>query len=415
MSAFIATLAIGSVHGMLIAAVRLAARRLCARPRSAVPPAEWPPVRIFLPFEGGSAELEAALDDLAGQDYPDFDLCLAHLATDAAAGNLAQTWRRKQEARQGPAIHVASSDAARSCGQKNQNLLAALALPAPAKRVLVFTDADYRRPPDWLRQLVEPVATGRAPVASGYYHAEAGPGWRSALRPVTALLLFLTRQFTALRQPWGGATAIPRRLFDELGIAELWSTNVVDDVALAERLRQAGLAVEGINAPALRAPVRPAEFPWGAWFTRQLAYLRAIQPGIWAGLGGGLWLLAASCLWMVGMFLRVFLLPSSSGAQGSAGLALLDGGLWIALGLRLHAMHPCPGSRRNWLAAFFAFWGMAPVCHLRTALSRTIRWREVEYRVGRGGRVLATSATPDSPPATTPAATQPRPEPAPSP
>ncbi|MGD9781051.1 MAG: glycosyltransferase family 2 protein [Kiritimatiellia bacterium] len=410
MPAFIATIVIGSIHGALIAAVRRAARRLAACPPAPIPPAAWPPVRILLPFAGTAAELGPALDDLAAQEYPDFDLCLAYHATDEAAGNLAHAWKRERAARPGPAIRVASAETARFCGQKNQNLLAALAVPDAADRVLVFTDADYRRTPDWLRQLVEPIADGRAAVASGYYFAEAGDGWRSALRPVTALLLFLTRQSAALRQPWGGATAIPRRLFDELGIAELWSTNVVDDVALAERLRQAGVAVEGVNAPALRAPARPADFSWGDWFARQLAYLRAIQPATWAGLGVGLWILTASCLWMVGMILRAALQPPSLDALGPAGLALLDGGLWVALGLRLHALHPGPGSRRNWLAAFFAFFWMAPVCHLHTALSRTIRWRGVEYRVGRGGRVLATSASPERPPAAMPATARPPPE-----
>ena len=398
MAAFIATLVIGLIHGAPIFAAWRAAHRLAGRPPFPVPPASWPPVRIVLPFAGAIPEYRPALDDLAAQDYPDFKLFLACHAEDEAACALAEAWAHEQTCRGGPSTRCVRAETARSCGQKNQNVLAALASPPPPDEILVFTDIHYRRPPDWLRALVAPIASKRAAAASGYYFAAPGEGWRSSLRPVTALLLFLTRQYGALRQPWGGATAIPRRIFDELRVADLWSTNVVDDVSLAQRLREARIPVEGVNAPALLAPAAsPGDFSWGDWFARQLAYLRAIQPGVWAGLGAGFLLLAASLLWMAGRLARAGTDPAS------AAVAVFDLLLLAALALRLRRLHPQPGPRGNWLAAFFGFVLAAPACHLRTAFSRTIRWRGVDYRVGRGGRVLATSAIPANPPATTPA------------
>ena len=398
MAAFIATLVFGLIHGAPIFAAWRAAHRLDSCPPPPIPPASWPPVRIILPFAGAVPELRAALDDLAAQDYPDFKLHLACHAEDAAACALARSWSQEQALRGGPSVQFVPSETARFCGQKNQNLLAALKIPDAADAVLVFTDIHYRRPPDWLRSLVAPLAAKQATVTSGYYFAETGESWRSALRPVTALLLFLTRQYGALRQPWGGATAIPRQLFDDLHVADLWSTNVVDDVSLAERLRRERIPVEGINAPALLATAGDAvDFPWGNWFVRQLAYLRAIQPGAWAGLGAGFLLSAANLLWMAGMIARAGTCPTAA-AVAAADLLLL-----AALALRLRRLHPQPGPRGNWLAAFFGFILAAPACHLRTAFSRTIRWRGTAYRVGRGGRVLATSAIPANPRATTPA------------
>lgn len=404
MAAFIATLVFGLIHGAPAFAAWRAAQRLAVRPPPPIPPASWPPVRVILPFAGATPDVRPALDDLAAQDYPDFKIHLACHAEDGAACALAKSWSQERARRGGPPIQFVPAKTARSCGQKNRNLLAALETPDSADAVLVFTDVHYRRPPDWLRSLVAPLAANRAAATSGYYFAETGKDWRAFLRPVTALLLFLTRQSGALRQPWGGATAIPRRLFDELRVADLWSTNVVDDVSLAGQLRRARIPVEGINAPALLAPAGDAaDFRWGNWFVRQLAYLRAIQPGTWAGLGAGLLLSAASLLWMAGMIARAATDPAA------AAIAAGDLLLLAALALRLRRLHPRPGPRGYWLAAFFGFILAAPACHLRTAFSRTIRWRGVDYRVGRGGRVLATSAIPAKPKATPPAEAPPPP------
>lgn len=401
--ALLITLLCGLLHAGLAAAAWLAARRLAAAAPGRTPPAAWPPVRVFLPFAGAADTLRPALDDLAAQDYPDYELRLACHAADAPAGALARAWLAGRPAGRGPRARLVTAETARGCSQKNANLLAALAESFPAEGVLVFTDADYRRPPDWLRRLVAPVASGVAPVSAGYYFAVPGRGWRGAWRPVAALLLFLTRQYPALRQPWGGATAISARCFEDCGVAALWAGCVVDDVALAVRLRARRLAVAGLNASALLAPPASGGVAGEGWWARQLAYLRALQPALWAGIGLGLLAVGAAWLWMAAMLAR------APAAPVPAGLAAFDVALWAALGLRVRALHPCPGSRALWLATLFGFFLFAPACFVRTAFSRTIRWRGVCYRVGAGGRVLATSARPTRPPAAGPAPAPPRP------
>jgi len=387
------TILFGLIHGGLLGAAWWATRRLGAPVPPLPPPDVWPPVRIILPFTGSASTLEASLNDLAAQAYPDFEIHLACHAEDDSACSSAAEWIQKKAAHGGPRLFLAQAETARFCSQKNQNLLAAVRAPGPGNQVLVFTDAGYRRPTNWLRQLVAPIASDRAGVATGYYFAEAGASWRAALRPVTATLLFLVQQVPALRQPWGGATALSRRLFNELDIADLWSTNIVDDVALAERLRIAQIPVTGINRPTLLAPAQKASnFDWSEWFIRQLGYIRVIQPGVWVGLGFGFGLLAAGLLWMAGLLLCM---GTASVPLWLTGIAGLDGILMIALGLRLHSLHPAPGPRIIWLTAFFGFILAAPICHLRSGLRRTIRWRGIRYRVGSGGRVLATSAMPE--------------------
>lgn len=396
------TILFGLLHGGLLAAAWRAARRLDKTEPIPPPPSSWPPVRVILPFAEASPGLMAALDDLAAQDYPNFEIHLVCHEADEPARAFVRAWLLRPRPHGGPAVQLVQAATARTCSQKNRNLLAGLGASGVPDQMLVFTDADYRRPPDWLWRLVAPVAAGERAVSSGYYHAAAGLGWREALRPVTALLLFLTRQHAALRHPWGGATAMARGLFDELGVAELWATRIVDDVALAERLRVARIPVIGLNAPALLAPAAGGvEWAWSAWFTRQLAYVRFIQPGSWVGIGFLLWAYAAGWLWMA---MRLFV--DAGGATGW--LAALDGVLLTALGLRLHALHPLSGARGAWLAAYFAFWLAAPICYLRAAFSRTVHWRGIRYRVGRDGRVLSTSAKPGQSPEPTPEAAPPR-------
>ncbi len=381
------TMAFGAIHGILLAGAGWALHRLARRTPQRPMPTLWPPVRVVVPFEGGSPALGATLDDLAAQEYPGgFEIHLACEADDGAGRRAAGDWMAARPGGAAPVVRLALAEDTRACSRKNRNLLAALTLPCPANAVMVFTDSGYRRPLDWLRELVAPVAAIGARVATGYYHAEGSRGGRPSWRAVTGQLLFLVQQFPGLRQPWGGAMAISRRLFEDLQVAGLWSASIVDDVALAERLREEGIPVALVNRPALTAPAaggRP--FGWAGWFTRQIAYIRSLQPGAWRGIGIGLWLLAAGVAWMAGLLAMAW---HPAVPRELAGAAALDLALLTAAGFFLRAKHPCPGTHRGWWTAYWGFMLAAPFCHLRTAVSRTIRWRGTTYRVGRGGRVL---------------------------
>jgi hypothetical protein len=341
-----------------------------------------PRVAVLMPVTGAAAGLAGRLTALLSQDYPNYQVVFATRdAADPATGVILSIIPHHPRAR-----HVIAGPA-RGCGQKNHNLLAAVKLIGPDPEILVFCDSNQEAPPTWLRDMTAPILAGEEKVTSGFHHVVAAqPGVAALGRAVTVLALYLIKGFRRLNQPWGGATAIRRSLFESLGVAQLWAENVVDDVSLAARLAVAGIPV-GIPPGASLSTLLPGETlgNWQVWLIRQWLYLKFCLPLTW--LAGGLvaYLLAALVL-LAAAGLLLAPLGLVAGSPALAG-GLFLGGL-TGLSLALRSCHPQPGPPGRWLAAVYAAMGMAAWCHVKTLFTMEMRWRGISYRVGWRGKVV---------------------------
>ncbi len=346
----------------------------------------WPRLALLVPVTGAAAGLAGRLQALLRQDYPDYEVVFATRdAQDPATAVILSLLPRYPRAR-----HVVAGPS-RSCGQKNHNLLAAVKLVGQTPEILVFCDSNQEAPPAWLRELTAPLAEGKGEVSSGFHHVIAANFGVAALgRAVTVLTLYLNKGFRLLNQPWGGATAIRRSLFEDLGVAPLWAENVVDDVSLAARLARAGIRVEAPRGARLYTPLEGETLgDWSRWGTRQWLYLKFCWPLNWLVHG-----LVVHLLWgLVALALATLLLALLGLVSGTlptaAAVLFLAGLVW--LGLALRALHPAPGPPRQWLTAFFAAMAMGSWCHLQSVFIKEMRWRGIAYRVGWRGRVLRVS------------------------
>jgi ceramide glucosyltransferase len=348
----------------------------------APPAGPWPPVALLVPVTGAAKGLEERLRALLRQDYPDYQVVFSTRdAQDPATAVILSFIRRGSRVR-----HVVSGPA-RSCGQKNHNLLAALKLVGQTPEILVFCDSNQEAHTGWLKAMVGPVVRGEVEVTSGYHQiVAAAPGIAVLGRAVSVLALYLTKGFRRLNQPWGGATAIRRRLFEDLGVAQLWAENVVDDVSLAARLVQAGLPVGLSPGACLYTPLEGDTLAgWRDWLTRQWLYLKFCLPATW--LAGGLFMHLLLLL-VLASGVRLLLAPLgwTSGGQVLTAALFLAG--LTGLGVHLRTLHPQPGPVGRWLAAFGTAMAMASYCHLRTLLTGEMRWRGTTYRVGWRGKVV---------------------------
>jgi cellulose synthase/poly-beta-1,6-N-acetylglucosamine synthase-like glycosyltransferase len=341
----------------------------------------WPRVAVLAPVTGAAPGLEARLESLLSQDYPCYQVIFATRdAKDPATSVILALIGRYPGTR-----HVVAGPA-RYCGQKNHNLLAAVKLAGQAPELLVFCDSNQEAPPGWLKELVAPIVLGRAEVVSGYHQIIVSePGVAALGRAISVLALYLTKDFRRLNQPWGGATAIRRRLFEDLGVARLWAENVVDDVSLAARLVRAGIPVRLSRGASLQTPLNGETLAgWGQWVTRQWLYLKFCMPITWLAIGLLVHLALALVLLAA---LRLFLAPLGLASGGPA----LAAGLFLAgltmLGLALRSLQPRPGPVRLWLPAYFAAMGMAGWCHFKTLFTMEMGWRGISYRVGWRGKV----------------------------
>jgi len=354
-----------------------------AREEEADPTWRWPRVALMVPVAGAPPGLAERLEALLDQDYPDYQVIFATRDRDDPATRVIASliWGR-------PHARLVVSGPARTCGQKNANLLAGIRLAGEDLEVLAFCDSNQGASPDFLRRLVAPVARGEGQVASGYHHVIPGDARLATWgRAVSVLILYLTKAITWLNQPWGGATAIRRDLFFALGVDRLWAETVVDDVSLAARLVRARIPVRLSPGAVLATPVSGETLAtWESWLFRQWIYLKYYLPGSWLAAGALMHLL--TCLTLasaVGLLVTPWGWVTPGGALISLGfLAVLS-----VLALALRRLHPCPGPWPLWLAAFLAALCLASWVHVRTCLTQKISWRGLTYRVDWRGKVTS--------------------------
>lgn len=356
-------------------------RRGAAGAESACPPA-WPPVALIVPVTGVSPGLRERLESLLAQDYPRYGVVFVTRDADDPAISVIRPviWGRPH------ARHVVGGPA-RGCGQKNHNLLAGVRCLGPEPEILTFCDSNQMAPPSFLRNLVQPIACSTAAITTGYHHIiPRQPGLAPLVRAVVVLTLYCTKGLRWFNQPWGGATAMSRQLFEDLTVERLWGRTVVDDVSLAARLKKAGIRVCLAPRAILTTAVDADSLAgWSHWLFRQCIYLKFYFPGSWLAAG----IFQGVVLGLVLLSLGVCLLAPWGYVSFPLTLAAL---LFLAIftlqGLWLRRHHPSPGSRLSWLGAFYAAMFLGFYVHARTGLTSTLTWRGISYRVNWRGEVV---------------------------
>ncbi len=352
----------------------------------------WPHVSVLVPVKGIPSGMRRCLEAIVRQDYPCYEVLFitesphdpAVTVIEDVLGGIGDPQQLSGLSHTG---HVVSKLAVR-CGQKNQNLLAALQKIAPESEILVFCDSAHLPRANWLRHLVAPIAHGEAAAATGYHHGLPEVHTPANLgKAITILALYMLQEIEPITQPWGGNTAVRRDTFERLGIANIWSENVVDDVSLARALEKAGLKATPVPAASMKTPLSGESFAsWRAWFERQWLYLKFIYPATW--LGVGVILYSLTLMTALSPLLVLMGLVGVIGT-GSALLALfyLCGLFW--LGIRARRIHPDPGALWTWMRSFFAVLFMAGVTHAGTITTRELQWRDMVYTVGLHGKVIS--------------------------
>jgi cellulose synthase/poly-beta-1,6-N-acetylglucosamine synthase-like glycosyltransferase len=345
------------------------------------PARPWPRAAIVVPLTGNSPEMRGCLQSLLSQDYPVYETVLVTRDPEDPATSLVRELLAHH-----PRVRHVISGPARTCSQKNHNLLAGLAVLDDAVEILVFCDSNHLAPPRLLRDLIRPLRLGEAVLTTGYRRIIPGDCRLATLGTLqTVLVLQLLQAIPVLSQPWGGATAILRQVFADRGVGRVWSQTVVDDVSLWVHLKQGGIRLQGVPAACLTTHLSGQTLgAWSAWLTRQLQYLKYFLPGTWLASLLAAYLLivpplaaALACLgWLVG------LVPGKYALVGAVFLALLTG---VAAWYR--TLVPSKVPLGPWLAAFYATLGVAIFSYLKAWCTQTISWRGISYRVTWGGRV----------------------------
>lgn len=349
------------------------------------PPIFAPRVALICPCKGLEPGLESNLSALASQNYSSYELFFVTASSDDPCY---ATLKRVTD-RSKTKVHIVVAGAPQNCGEKVNNLRAAVEqLPAEFD-VIAFADSDGRPGRQWIARLVAPLADARVgatttfrwmlPEKGGIWSALAA-AWDSS---IVTMLGDHARNFC-----WGGGTAIRHATFNEIGVRNYWRGALSDDWALTHALRAAGKPIEFVPE-CLVATLR--DFDFGSllnFTTRQITITRVYDSAIWrAG--------AIAHLFYAGTLLLGF---------ASIAAATIAGDQWISVALVMFlivllsaikglvrwfaAMELLPACKAELVKFAWAWSFLAPftsfvyaVNFASSAFSHRIRWRGITYEL----------------------------------
>jgi hypothetical protein len=365
-----------------------------ARAALGQPPTGYAPkATIVAPVKGVDPDFTATLAGLFGQSYgaayelvfvvqserdPAFDaICRAR--DDA---------NRTGECR-AARVHVVVAGRCSDRGQKVHNQTEALKWASPDSEVFAFVDSDARPAPDWLANLVEPLARLDVGVATGFrWYVPIRGGFASSMASLwnAMAVTMVGRKSGAFA--WGGAMALRRESFDRARVLDHWRGSLIDDGAVSVAVKAAGLGIAFV--PKCLVPSLHDFTGASLWeFTvRQYMLLRVYTPHLYA-------LALASMVLSVTGFaggLALALAGLSAGSESLAVVALtaLVYALNVALGavryvnaravLPLHAA-ALARTRAVYLFAGPLAWGLNLAALCAAGGRRTVVWRGIRYEL----------------------------------
>jgi ceramide glucosyltransferase len=333
------------------------------RPRSG-----WRPrVIVFCPCKGVDPGFLENVRSILDQDYPALRVVfIVDSESDPALPVLASLQAT-----------VLVAGAATTRGQKVHNLIHGVEHGSGDAEVFVFCDADARFSRNWIERLIAPLENPGMTVSTGYrwYTAESGSlpallrsTWNASV--VTALGEH-GRNFA-----WGGSMALRRADFDRIGVRKAWEGALSDDYALTRAALRAGGRIGFV--PECIIPSY-GDCTWSElleFTTRQILITRVYDAAMWrmalvtqsvfnVAFWGGLllpwpyWLVTPALYALAGIksFIRyngvATVLPPGALSKHRASYILLSP-----------------------LTALLFEYNL-----LRSALTRSITWRQIRYRL----------------------------------
>lgn len=215
-------------------------------PAAASPAPYFPSVSLFKPVYGLEKDLSANLATACRQEYPEFEVIFAvQRQSDPALAIVEEVVSAcpRHNAR------VVVDESAIGSNGKVNNLHNASRIAKG--EVFVFSDSDMRPAPDYLLNIVSPLADEKTGIACTLYLAERPENLLEVLELLSynadfvVSMLFAIVTGTAVACP-GASLAIWREVLDEVGGLAPLCDDLVEDHALARRVLAAGYRIRFI-------------------------------------------------------------------------------------------------------------------------------------------------------------------------
>jgi cellulose synthase/poly-beta-1,6-N-acetylglucosamine synthase-like glycosyltransferase len=361
-------------------------RRELARPI-----ADYTPfVSLIAPFRGLDQGLRENLTALFNQNYPAYEIIFVTGRDDDPALTIVDEVRGLAAHEGRVTSRLVVSGDTKDSGQKVHNLRVAVGEIDPRSEVIAFVDTDARPHHQWLRSLVAPLSDECIGAASGYrWFLPRTNNLASHLNSVwNASIASALGEHDDKNFCWGGATAMRRKTFDKMSVADRWRGTVSDDFTLTRVLQEAKLPIHFVPNCLTASFEDCSSAELIEFTTRQLKITRVYAPHLWrAVLLGGL-------LFVPVFFGGTILIVVRALGGHSVAVPLLLLGIIFALGAakawirwraaRLALANYGAGIHGGLMAHLF-LWPLSSALFLYNAVvaafSRRINWRGISYEL----------------------------------
>jgi cellulose synthase/poly-beta-1,6-N-acetylglucosamine synthase-like glycosyltransferase len=350
-----------------------------------------PKVVLIVPCRGLDRDFTKNITLLFNQDYKNYLLWFVVAdESDPAYAELVRLKNSLSRTSKAQDIQIHIAGRAQSCGQKNHNLLYCYRKIGDDVDVLAFADSDICVSSDWLSYLIYPLRRSETGVASGYrwYVPQKNNVATLALSAVNAKIAQLLGN-TIFNQAWGGSMAVRLDVFRRLDIEKTWANSLSDDLSLSIAVKRAGLEVVFVPACLVASYESTTWRQLFEFGRRQFLITRVNAPKTWwFGLFSGfysilgLWAGAAMAVYAASIAdknLPLFTAVPILFFAGQLIRAILRQKMIVKL-LKTDAAK----MKAAVVADILFFWAWSFLLLfliISSAFGRTIRWRQIRYKL----------------------------------
>lgn len=204
-----------------------------------------PSVSVIVPARNESVNIEACLRSIAASDYPDFEVIVVDDRSEDATAELARGVAAGNASRLTVLDGVELPD-----GWLGKPWACHQGAATAAGEILLFTDADTIHEPDLVERAVRGAREDEADLFTLVGKQLMGSFWERLVQPqifLTMLFRFPDFERTARNTRWRDAIAngqfmlFSRHAYETIGGHECVHDEVVEDLALAQHVKRAGL------------------------------------------------------------------------------------------------------------------------------------------------------------------------------
>ncbi|MGA7292529.1 MAG: bacteriohopanetetrol glucosamine biosynthesis glycosyltransferase HpnI [Terriglobales bacterium] len=236
---------LGSLFFYFLSALGMASFLSDRRQKLKLPASDLPPVSILKPLRGVDPEIWESFCSHCEQDYPQFELIFG---VSDPGDPAVETVRKLQAKYPNCAIDLIVCDRILGTNIKVSNL--AQMVPAARYEILLVNDSDIRVPPDYLREVIAPLANPSVGLVTCLYRGVAAPTLGSRLEALGIATDFVPGILSArllekgLNFGLGSTLAFRRRDLEAIGGFATLLDYLADDYELGRRIAATGKRVE---------------------------------------------------------------------------------------------------------------------------------------------------------------------------